>query len=58
MGALTQLWGGIVPEAASHNGQYLIPWARVGRMNKHARNPELGDQLWKWLEQQVSDVKD
>lgn len=58
MGALTQLWGGTAPEAALHNGQYLIPWARIGPMNKAARNPELGEQLWKWCEMQVSDIKD
>ncbi|KAI5115497.1 hypothetical protein M0805_000110, partial [Coniferiporia weirii] len=30
LGALTQLWAGTMPEAATYNGKYLIPWARVG----------------------------
>lgn len=58
MGALTQLWGATMPEAASMNGEYLIPWARVGPMKKSARDPKLGEQLWNWLEEQVKDVKD
>lgn len=56
MGALTQLWGGTMPDAASHNGGYLIPWARVGPMNKNARDPEVGQQLWKWFEEQIKDI--
>lgn len=45
-----------MPDAASHNGGYLIPWARVGPMNKNARDPEVGQQLWKWFEEQIKDI--
>ncbi|OBZ73531.1 hypothetical protein A0H81_06417 [Grifola frondosa] len=30
LGALTQLWGGTMPETLAYNGKFLIPWARVG----------------------------
>ena len=56
MGALNQLWGGTMPEAASLSGEYLVPWARVGPVQKDVRDPDVGEQLWKWLEDQVKDV--
>ena len=58
MGALTQLWGGTMPEAASMNGEYLVPWARVGPVRKDVRDPKAGEELWKWLEEQVKDIRD
>lgn len=58
MGAITQLWGGTMPEAASLNGEHLVPWARVGPVSKHVRDPKTGEQLWKWLEDQVRDIRD
>ncbi|KAF8130335.1 hypothetical protein EV363DRAFT_1432229 [Boletus edulis] len=45
-GALTQLYAGTAPDAAKLGGQYLIPWARV--------DPQLGKELWTWLEEQVT----
>lgn len=45
-----------MPEAASLNGEYLVPWARVGPVQEDSRNSEVGEQLWKWLEDQVKDV--
>lgn len=53
-GALTQLWAGTSPEAASLNGKYLIPWARVG--TPRSNDPELGKELWTWLEEQVAGI--
>ncbi|EIN11082.1 NAD(P)-binding protein [Punctularia strigosozonata HHB-11173 SS5] len=55
-GALTQLWGGTVPEAASMNGKYLIPWARVGEPRKDALDPKIGGDLWEWMETQVRGI--
>jgi len=52
-GALTQLWGGTAPEAASLNGKYLIPWARIGLPHKDTLDPTTGAKLWEWLEEQV-----
>ncbi|KAH6912195.1 hypothetical protein BKA70DRAFT_1266946 [Coprinopsis sp. MPI-PUGE-AT-0042] len=56
MGALTQLWAGTTEEGASMNGKYLVPWARYGNANPAAQDPKLGEDLWKWLEEQVADV--
>ncbi|KDQ11791.1 hypothetical protein BOTBODRAFT_162426 [Botryobasidium botryosum FD-172 SS1] len=55
LGALTQLYAGTSPEGADFNGKYLIPWARHGRIPKGADDPELGNKLWEWLEEQVKD---
>ncbi|KAG8214988.1 hypothetical protein J3R82DRAFT_8391 [Butyriboletus roseoflavus] len=55
-GALTQLYAGTMPEAAAHNGKYLVPWARVGRPLEETQNLELGKKLWDWLDEQVKDV--
>ncbi|KAJ7748817.1 NAD(P)-binding protein [Mycena maculata] len=55
MGAVTQLWAGTAPEAASANGKYLIPWARIGSPHQGTLDPETGAKLWGWLEDQVRD---
>lgn len=52
-GALTQLWGGTSSESATHNGKYLIPWARLGEARKDAYDPKTGERLWAWLEEQA-----
>ncbi|EGN95247.1 hypothetical protein SERLA73DRAFT_162749 [Serpula lacrymans var. lacrymans S7.3] len=51
-GALTQLYAGTTAEGAELNGQYLIPWARVGTPLAGTQDPELGRALWSWLEEQ------
>ncbi|KAI5116377.1 hypothetical protein M0805_003531 [Coniferiporia weirii] len=56
LGALTQLWGGTMPETAAYNGKYLIPWARLGEPRKDTQDPETGVKLWEWLEEQTKDV--
>ncbi|TFK94492.1 NAD(P)-binding protein [Polyporus arcularius HHB13444] len=50
MGALTQLYAGTMPEGANLGGQYLIPWARVGKAKKDTADPDAGRKLWEWLE--------
>ncbi|CAL1700049.1 unnamed protein product [Somion occarium] len=55
LGALTQLWGGTMPEALNYNGGFLIPWARVGKPPKQALDNELGEKLWNYLENEVKD---
>jgi len=52
-GAFTQLWGGTSVEGADFNGKYLRPWARLGKPDPKAEDPELGKQLWTWFEEQV-----
>ncbi|EJF57870.1 NAD(P)-binding protein [Dichomitus squalens LYAD-421 SS1] len=53
LGAITQLYAGTMPEALNHNGEFFIPWARIGRCRAKAYDDELGDKLWKWLEDEV-----
>lgn len=36
--------------------QYLIPWARVGSAREDTQDPDIGRELWTWLEEQVNDV--
>ncbi|KAI0365671.1 NAD(P)-binding protein [Pilatotrama ljubarskyi] len=52
-GALTQLFAGTMPEALNYNGEFLIPWARLGKCRAEAYDPEVGERLWKWLDEQV-----
>ncbi|KAN0080037.1 hypothetical protein V8E55_009603 [Tylopilus felleus] len=53
-GALTQLYAGTAPDAAQLGGQYLVPWARVGAPRAYTQDPQLGKELWIWLEEQVT----
>ncbi|KAK0205288.1 NAD(P)-binding protein [Desarmillaria ectypa] len=55
MGALTQLWAGTSPEAGQMNGEFMIPWARLGKARKETGDPEVGKKLWEWLEAQCKD---
>ncbi|KAI0355004.1 NAD(P)-binding protein [Trametes cingulata] len=52
-GALTQLFAGTMPEALNYNGEFLIPWARLGKCRAEVYDPEVGERLWKWLDEQV-----
>lgn len=33
--------------------QYLIPWARVGSPHPRTQDPQLGKELWDWMDEQV-----
>ncbi|CAL1713794.1 unnamed protein product [Somion occarium] len=52
-GALTQLWAGTMPETLNHNGEFLIPWARLGRCRPEAYDAELAEKLWNYLDEEV-----
>ncbi|OSC98224.1 NAD(P)-binding protein [Trametes coccinea BRFM310] len=52
-GALTQLFAGTMPEALNYNGEFLIPWARLGKCRPEAYDPDVGERLWNWLDEQV-----
>ncbi|THH03617.1 hypothetical protein EW145_g6137 [Phellinidium pouzarii] len=54
MGAITQLYAGTAPEGKNLNGEYLIPWARVGKPREDVLDEKLGEKLWNWLEEQTS----
>ncbi|VDC03817.1 unnamed protein product [Peniophora sp. CBMAI 1063] len=51
-GALTQLYAATAPEGEDVNGQFLIPWARVGEAHPAVSDPALGAEFWQWLEVQ------
>nr|VWO99666.1 Succinate-semialdehyde dehydrogenase (EC [Ganoderma boninense] len=52
-GALTQLYAGTMPEALNHNGEYMIPWARLGKCRPECYDDAIGERLWTWLEDEV-----
>ncbi|EJF57874.1 NAD(P)-binding protein [Dichomitus squalens LYAD-421 SS1] len=52
-GVLTQLFAGTMPEALNYNGEFLIPWARLGRAHPECYNDEIGERLWDWLQGKV-----
>ncbi|KAH9932909.1 uncharacterized protein B0H18DRAFT_671326 [Fomitopsis serialis] len=55
-GALTQLWAGTMPEALDHNGEYVVPWARIAdRARSEAYDDQACARLWDWLENEVRD---
>ncbi|KIP08126.1 hypothetical protein PHLGIDRAFT_70021 [Phlebiopsis gigantea 11061_1 CR5-6] len=54
-GALTQLWAGVMPETLQLNGEFLVPYARLGRCRAEMYDPRLGEQLWTHLKEQVKD---
>ncbi|EJF57880.1 NAD(P)-binding protein [Dichomitus squalens LYAD-421 SS1] len=56
-GALTQLFAGTMPEALNYNGEYMIPWARLGKCRPECYNDEIGERLWKWLEDEVKSYR-
>lgn len=53
MGALGQLWAGTMPEPLEHNGEYVIPWAKIGKTRKEAYDPEVGRKLREYLEKET-----
>ncbi|PIL34990.1 hypothetical protein GSI_02777 [Ganoderma sinense ZZ0214-1] len=52
-GALTQLFAGTMPEALNYNGEFLIPWARLGKPHPDVLNDEIGKRMWDWLAGEV-----
>ncbi|EIN09257.1 NAD(P)-binding protein [Punctularia strigosozonata HHB-11173 SS5] len=52
-GIVTHLWAGTAPETAQYNGLYCIPWARLGKPRRDTQDPQVGQQLWQWLDDQV-----
>ncbi|KAI6032509.1 hypothetical protein EDC04DRAFT_2230666 [Pisolithus marmoratus] len=55
-GALTQLYAGTSREAARLGGQHFVPWARVGKCRPYTQDPQLGRELWTYLEEQVENI--
>ncbi|KAJ7838636.1 NAD(P)-binding protein [Mycena olivaceomarginata] len=53
MGAYTQLWAGTTATPELINGQYLIPWARIGKADPSASGHRLEEETVAWLEEQI-----
>ncbi|KAJ7464506.1 NAD-P-binding protein [Mycena latifolia] len=54
-GIITHLWAGTAPETAEYNGKYLRPWARLGKPRRDTQDPDIGKELWTWLDEQVQE---
>lgn len=52
-GAWTELWAGTSPEAASLNGKFVGPWCRARTAQRATSDPDLGHDLWIWMEDQI-----
>ncbi|KZO92790.1 NAD(P)-binding protein [Calocera viscosa TUFC12733] len=50
-GAMTQLYAGTAPEAASMNGKYFIPWAREGAPRKDTEDEGAAKKLWDYIDE-------
>ncbi|KAJ7323673.1 NAD(P)-binding protein [Mycena albidolilacea] len=53
MGAYTQLWAGTTATPEQINGQYLIPWARIGKADPSASSHRLEEDTIAWLKEQI-----
>ncbi|THH15916.1 hypothetical protein EW146_g4640 [Bondarzewia mesenterica] len=53
-GALTPLYVATLPDGASLSGKFFVPWAREGKLSKDSLDPQLGKDLWAWMEEQVA----
>ncbi|KAF9459220.1 NAD-P-binding protein [Collybia nuda] len=53
-GALTSLYVATHPDGVNFNGKFFIPWARPAQMRPEPLDPQLGKELWAWLEEQVA----
>ncbi|KAJ7455112.1 NAD-P-binding protein [Mycena latifolia] len=53
MGAYTQLWGATVATPVEINGQFLIPFGKVGAADKRASNEKLQAEVISYIQEQV-----
>ncbi|KAJ7278445.1 hypothetical protein C8J57DRAFT_1503333 [Mycena rebaudengoi] len=53
MGAYTQLWAGTVTTPAQITGEYLIPWAKVGKASERASDTKLEAQVIAYIKEQI-----
>ncbi|KAJ7278989.1 NAD(P)-binding protein [Mycena rebaudengoi] len=52
-GAYTQLWAGTVAKPEEINGQYVVPWGKVGKADKLASNTNLEAEVVMYVKEQV-----
>ncbi|KAJ6501765.1 NAD(P)-binding protein [Mycena vulgaris] len=53
IGAYTQLWAGTTASPAQITGQYLIPWARIGKAHPISASSKLETETIAYLEEQI-----
>lgn len=52
-GVLSPLYAGTSPEAASLNGKYLVPWARVRSSRPDLEDVDVQEKMWEWCEAEI-----
>ena len=56
-GALTPLYAGTSAETLDANGAFFVPWGRrADSAGPGTDDPQKGEALWNWLEEQVKDA--
>ncbi|KAH9932805.1 NAD(P)-binding protein [Epithele typhae] len=58
MGALTSLFAATMPEALNYNGEFMVPWARLGKCRQEMYDDSLGQKLWERLEDETKTFRD
>ncbi|KAJ7501830.1 NAD-P-binding protein [Mycena galericulata] len=53
MGAYTQLWGATIATPAQINGQYLVPWGKVGKADKRTTNTKMEETVINYIKDQI-----
>ncbi|KAJ7100925.1 NAD(P)-binding protein [Mycena belliarum] len=53
MGAYTQLWGATIATPAEINGQYLVPFGKVGKADKRAANVKVQEEVIAYIQKQL-----
>ncbi|KAF9465125.1 hypothetical protein BDZ94DRAFT_1307286 [Collybia nuda] len=55
-GILPQLYAGTSPDGADFNGKFVVPWGWLAPARSDTTDPQIGKELWTWLEEQVKDI--
>jgi hypothetical protein len=60
-GARTSLFAAASPvvraDPEAYRGAYIVPYGKVEKLNIHARNPQLAEDLWKVSEIALADFR-
>lgn len=52
-GAITSLYAASAEETENANGKYFVAFARPAEVSEKCLEPRVGEELWKWFEEQV-----
>ncbi|KAJ7756696.1 hypothetical protein B0H16DRAFT_1538722 [Mycena metata] len=55
LGAYTQLWAATVASPAQINGEYLVPWGKIGKADKRASSTKLESETIAYIREQIKD---